>query len=394
MHLTPADLRAYLDSALPPAEQTAAASHVATCAGCAEQARTLEARATFVRDRLASVAPAPQEAARAAPAALKTLHHRQRKESLPMFKSLVQRRSVWITAAAVLALALSFSFAPVRTFAGQFLGLFRVQQIAVLPLDMARLESLYDDPTLSDLLNQLFADSVNITKEPGDSVTAASAAEASALAGFTVRELGGANGAPAFSVNDSAAFSAVIDRPRAQAIIDESGRTDLQLPESVDGATITVDVPKSVSVAYGCPTIELSDDEVGFGNDGPRNVRELRDCVLLGQIPSPSVETPPNLDMIQLAELGLQFTGMTPEEARAFSESVDWTSTLVVPIPTNATVYEQVAVDGVTGTLVYRDAGEAGPQRYTLMWVKDGIVYALSAFGTTEAAIALANTIQ
>ena len=38
--------------------------------------------------------------------------------------------------------------------------------------------------------------------------------------------------------------------------------------------------------------------------------------------------------------------------------------------------------------------GEAGPQRYTLMWVKDGIVYALSGYGTPDEAVALANATE
>ncbi len=51
-------------------------------------------------------------------------------------------------------------------------------------------------------------------------------------------------------------------------------------------------------------------------------------------------------------------------------------------------------MDGVTGTLVYRRADDGAPQRYMLMWVKFGIVYALNAFGTPADAVALANTIQ
>jgi hypothetical protein len=390
MHLSPPELRAYLDAALPASEQAAAAEHLAHCGQCTAELGLVEARAARVNNRLAALAPAPAEAARAAPAALDLLRHRQRKERLPMFKSLAQRRSVWVTAIALLALAFSFAFAPVRTFAGQFLGLFRVQQIAVLPVDIARLESLHDDPTLIDEFNHLFADAVKVTKKPGEPVTVASAAEAGALAGFSVRELGGALGSPVFNVSDSAAFEVVIDRARAQGILDEAGRGDLRLPESVDGATIAVSVPAGANVAYNCPDL-LQNEDGGFERGEPGG---LRNCVLLGQIPSPSVETPPNLDMVQLAELALQFTGMSTAEAQAFSQSVDWTSTLVVPIPMNAAINEQVMVDGVTGTLVFRGADDGVPARYTLLWVKDGIVYALSAFGSAEDAVALANTIQ
>ncbi len=96
----------------------------------------------------------------------------------------------------------------------------------------------------------------------------------------------------------------------------------------------------------------------------------------------------------QLAELGLQLAGMTPAEARAFSQSVDWTSTLVVPIPRNAAAVKQVSVDGVTGTVIYRSYDDGVPQHYTLLWVKNDIVYALAGFGTADQAVALASSIQ
>ena len=115
---------------------------------------------------------------------------------------------------------------------------------------------------------------------------------------------------------------------------------------------------------------------------------------MLAQVPSPTVDAPPDLDVAALAELGLQFTGMTADEARTFSQNVDWTSTLVVPIPRNAADYEQVSVDGVTGTLVYRTADDGVPPRYLLMWVKSGIIYALSGYGDSAEALQLANTIQ
>jgi hypothetical protein len=98
--------------------------------------------------------------------------------------------------------------------------------------------------------------------------------------------------------------------------------------------------------------------------------------------------------MAQIAELALQFAGMTPEDASAFSATVDWTSTLVVPMPARASTNQQVSVDGVTGTLITRRGGDGVPPQFMLMWVKNGIVYMLSGFGTADEAVALGNTIQ
>lgn len=83
---------------------------------------------------------------------------------------------------------------------------------------------------------------------------------------------------------------------------------------------------------------------------------------------------------------------MSPEEAAELTSTVDWTSTLLVPIPRNAATHEQVSVDGVTGTLIER-TGE-GPQ-FALLWVKDGIIYAISGLGAnSQQAVEMANSLQ
>ncbi len=286
-----------------------------------------------------------------------------------------------------LAVAL-FSFAPVRALAVQFLGLFRVQQITVLPVDTTRLSELNSDSALSELIGQFFADSMKVTKEPGEPTVAASPEEASQLAGFTVRVWSGAESAPQITVQDGTAFEFTINRDRAQAILNEAGRGDLQLPASLDGANISVEIPAGVSSMYGaCPEPSGADtDNVSW--------YRLRSCIILAQIPSPTVNAPPDLDVAQLAEIGLQFTGMTADEARAFSQNVDWTSTLVVPIPRNGHSYEQVSVDGVTGNLIYRQTDDGVPARYTLLWVKNGIIYAISGFDDPQAGIDLANSLK
>lgn len=312
-----------------------------------------------------------------------------------MLRSWLAKRSAWVGLTALVVVALAFSFAPVRAWAGQFLGLFRVQRIEVLPVDTTRLASLGGDATLGEQFGQIFADSVTITKEPGEPTVAASAAEAGALAGFAVRGLSAAKGQPVISVQGGTAFEVVIDRDRAQAILNEAGRGDLVLPEALDGAHVAIEIPTAVTAAYG----SCSGGAVGaFGHepsdpDNRRSYVDSSECVLLAQVPSPTVEAPPDLNLAQLAELGLQFTGMSAEEARSFSQTVDWTTTLVVPIPRNEADYEQVAVDGVTGTLVYA-TGEHSYEPYVVMWVKDGIVYALSAFGNPAEAVALANSIE
>jgi hypothetical protein len=85
---------------------------------------------------------------------------------------------------------------------------------------------------------------------------------------------------------------------------------------------------------------------------------------------------------------------MSEQQARDFSKNVDWTSTLVVPIPRNGHSYKQVAVDGVSGNLIQRQADDGDPAYYTILWVKNGIVYALAGLGDPSKALAAASALK
>jgi hypothetical protein len=310
------------------------------------------------------------------------------KKEISMFKRLFAFPVIRFGAAALLILALILAFPVTRAMAGELLNLFRVQQVAVVSVDFTGLEQLTGDGTLGNQFTDLISNSVNITDEPGEPVEAADAAQASQLAGFDVR-LPGALTPSQIYVTDSAAFAMTVDRAKAQALLDEAGRGDLVLPESVDGADISVTIPSSVSVAYGtCPKPQTD------GSESEDTERRYPDCVILAQIPSPSVNAPADLDINRLAQIGLEFTGMSAEEAAAFTSTVDWTSTLVVPIPSNAATYEQVTVDGVTGTLIQRRSREGEPSTFALFWVKDGIIYAISGRGAnSDLAMEMANSL-
>jgi len=104
------------------------------------------------------------------------------------------------------------------------------------------------------------------------------------------------------------------------------------------------------------------------------------------------VNAPDGVDVGQLAQIALEFTGMSQEEAAAFTKTIDWTSTLVIPIPRNAATYTDIPVDAVTGKLIQRTNNHS--PEYALLWVKNGIVYAISGTGTDSSkAFDIANAL-
>ena len=148
-----------------------------------------------------------------------------------MFKKILGSRALWIGVSAVIVLVVAFSISPVRSFAGQFLGLFRIQQVSVIPIDTTGISQLNGDSALGKQIGQLLSSSVKMTEKPGQPQSAATAEEASQLAGFTVRLPGAQAIAPQLTVQGSSAFSFVVDRARAQAVLDETGHKDLVLPD-------------------------------------------------------------------------------------------------------------------------------------------------------------------
>lgn len=81
---------------------------------------------------------------------------------------------------------------------------------------------------------------------------------------------------------------------------------------------------------------------------------------------------------------------MKSSQATRFSQNIDWTTTLVVPIPSTEATYKEVLVDGVSGTIIEgRQHNEV-----VLMWVKHDIVYALIGTGMSDTLLSIAGTLE
>jgi hypothetical protein len=115
------------------------------------------------------------------------------------------------------------------------------------------------------------------------------------------------------------------------------------------------------------------------------------------QLASPTVSTPPGADISQVGEAFLQLLGLSPAEAQHFAQTIDWSSTLVIPLPQDAASFRDVTVDGVPGVLIQSNPRASGGPRYahyTLFWEKNGTVYSLSGTGDPTRAAELANSLR
>ena len=390
MHLNDGQLRAYLDHALAESECVGVDDHLTLCAECRARRAEIAQRVERVSAHFAALASSTHSVSpQVALARFKS--QRERKE-IPLMQKMFgpKYRLAWALIGLVALGAVSMTFPPVRAWAESVLAQFRVSKISVVSIDPTRFNELSGGTQLSQQISQLLSDSMTVTKKPGDPRPAANAAEANKLAGFAVRLPTNRSDAPQLSVQDGAAFQLIVNRARAQAMLNDAGASNLILPASIDGALIKVSIPAAITAGYGqCPKL-TKDALEASANDS--SARTMLNCIVLTEIPSPTIDAPPDLDIAQLAELGLQFTGMTKEQARAYAQTVDWTSTLVVPIPRNAAQYKPITVDGANGYLIQRPLDDH-PQ-YAIIWVKQGIIYALSGFGDATTALGMANSLK
>jgi hypothetical protein len=374
-------LRAKLDGELAGSDQLDLDAHLAGCARCRRRLEKLGERAGRVASMLSELAP-ERDAAVDTDAAYTRLEARQEAAAEPRAPGLARwfparLTPAWGAVAALIVVGV-LSTTPGRAAAQRLLGLFRVKSVVAIPVD----RDFFADGS-GELLGKLLSESIQHSGRPTEQA-AADRTQASQLAGFTVRLPSIRQDAPNLTVIGDHRLEFTAEVARLQKLLEIAGRPDLQVPAALDGARIAIHLDKLVKSEYdGCPIrgFPLESQEADWSR-----------CLVVVQTPSPTVTTMPELDLSELAVVGLQLTGMTMEQARRFSETVDWTSTVAIAVPRNAASFENVAVNGVTGLLIQVHPRGQRPPGYSLIWVKDGMIHTISGFGNAAAAIPLAES--
>ena len=385
-------LRAYLDDALTAAERVALGTHLSGCAACRSRLREVEALAKEVGALLPlavsqpepGVALAQLRATLARERPVPTTHKRKALR-LHIPDNFTQGREIMGLAsrfwtgprrplfagltALVLVLGL-LAFPPVRALADQLLQVFRVQNVMFMPIDTARLqqlESLDFDP------RTLFMAEPELTNDPAPPQPVASAAEALEKAGFTPAEVTSFPSATQSSemvVNDRREVRTQVNVESARRLLELMGVTDVQLPDALGAEPIVASIPPTVETQYTGADYRL----------------------VLNQGPSPDVTLPEGVELAVLGKAGLRLLGVAPQQAEAISRNIDWSSTLVVPFPSNVSSIQQVEFGGHRGLLM---GGDSGEDRWQLYWQAGDRFYMLEGQGLQEAdMLAAAESVQ
>jgi hypothetical protein len=315
-----------------------------------------------VLDTIAVLSPTTAEAPQPASQALARLRTQIEPEPrISIYERLTEmfkRKYALATMAVLVLFSLAFAFPSVRAAASDFLGLFRVQKfaaISVSPEQLAMLEEIAD--------SGLFPGEIEMIEEPGQLTAVDSLAEAEAFAGKSIRTLSELGEPDQIYTMTGGSGRLIVNVEDTRSIMEMAGVDPALIPDSLDGAPVSVTVYPGIGLQW-------------------------EDIVLL-QSPSPLVEYPDDVDTVALGEALLRILGMDGRQARRLAQNIDWTNTLLLPVPENVASFREVDVDGVSGIALSSING----RDTALMWQKDGIVFVLSG-GNVADLIEAANSLQ
>ena len=385
MRIDEGKLRAYLDQALPPEEAAQVKKQLAD----SPEAQAVLARLSQERDDVASylaaLAPSPKERS-AASQALRRLQAQitgpssqfqvtdMRERIKTMFnRSFIKRYQPALAILTVVAIiGISFSFAPVRAMARDFLKIFRVQTFRVVQVDREQMNALKDNPNLRGLIDKLEAQIKVVAEDEPEKVD--SLDEAAKLVGYPVAQITALPedvGEPSITVYQEKVVQLQLDKDLLEAIF-EAAEIEVALPDSLNEEPIVVTQPNTVIQKWH---------------------QEDQTVLEFVQMSAPAVEYPDDLDLNALGVAGLQLLGMSKEEAEALAATIDWANTIILPIPNDSEVtIAEVSINGANGLLfVNPDEDEDGA---AVAWMQNGMSYFINGDYSAEQTVEMAESVK
>ncbi|HKQ20183.1 MAG TPA: hypothetical protein VJW75_10605 [Candidatus Eisenbacteria bacterium] len=263
------------------------------------------------------------------------------------------RRATRIFAAVAAAAAITVVFAvpSVRVSAQAVLDVFRVKRFAAVEFKESRRDLL---ASIDKERGFLVFDQQEKVLDPGPPTYVASREAATAKAGFEVSTpsfLPPGMAADSVFVQGEAAARMAVSESKLRSLLERLDLKDVTVPAGLDGHWVELRKPPVVMQRFKS---------------------ERRRAMFL-QAPSPEVTLPAGWNLTQLGEIGLRILGLDARAAKRIAKATDWRSTLLVPLPMNATSFRQVTVRGQSGLLIMTTGepaadGKRHREKTILMW--------------------------
>lgn len=282
-------------------------------------------------------------------------------------------RPAFAGAFAVIAVAVAFLFPSVRVSAHAFLEMFRVRQFAAVQFDANRMEQLRKLYGASG--PEMVFDDHQVLRDPGPPQFYPSlelGAGAAGLAPLRLSYLPRDLAADSVWVNGEGGMRLTLHDAKLRETLDRLGLGDVRVPSGFDGQPIEVRKPPVLIQQY----------------------RAARARATLVQARNPDVGLPAGADLAALGEVGLRVLGLDPSEARRVASSIDWRSTIVVPVPLDASSFRAVTIQGHGGLLVTRSAAHGGRDGSLVMWADGERIFAVETNLGGPDAVQMAESVR
>jgi len=280
------------------------------------------------------------------------------------------RRPVVLAFAAVLAGVALIA----AVVAGDLTLNFEPNTVTPVPVTVADMQAL------SQLSN--YGD-ITWTKQP-QLQAATSASDAEALAGMTAPVVSNLPSSVSKNITYGAMTQAeavfTFSAEKARAAASTQGKTLPALPAGMDGATLTIKVGPAIGEIYG----DLQKPAAGS------DISQLTLPQLVVVKSSAPSATSTQVTVRQIEDYVLAQPGITPELKAAVQAIGDPSTTLLIPIPVAYTTSKDVTVQGVKGVALGDNTGVGAG----VIWVKNGVVYAVAGSIKVDEAIAIANNLK
>ena len=289
------------------------------------------------------------------------------------------RRAVMATGA-LAAVAALFFVPAVRAVAQNALSVFRVQTFTPVEFDPSKIEKLGSvvDPGENPI--GMVLEEPEVVRKPEPPREVATLDEAGRATGlghvFEPEVLPRGMSRQSIAVTGAGEMRVTVKTAALREILDALDASDVRVPSGLDGQPLAVAVP----------AIALQE------------FKSEKRQVVLAQAPSPEVTLPAGVELAELGEMGLRVLGLSRQEARRIAESVDWRSTLLVPVPMGAGSFQNMTVRNHNALLMRGDAvkGADGVTRShaVLVWAEGDRVFALQGSVQPEELVQMAESLR
>ncbi|WP_027365383.1 DUF4367 domain-containing protein [Desulfotruncus alcoholivorax] len=363
-------LQAYIDDELDGEQLREVECHLQQCAMCRQKVEELKVIDDFISLKMRKYIADPQTATSSS-----TMHkipkakgdHRMSEKSPGFFNRYGRTIAV---AAALLALITTFSFPGVRSMAGEFLTIFRVERVQTItidPRDMQQMElALREGASKVDVKN--FG---KVEFSGKNETTGVNAAEASKAVDFEIKLPNTKQyGYPELQKTSGSTMTMTLDVDNVNKLLQALNSTKM-LPENLDGKTFTLSMPAAIIATY---------------NTGS-------DRLIVAQSRSPELKAPDGIDVLPIRDALLSIPALPAGIKNQLKAINDWQHTVLIP-NVNGTS-KDVVVNGTQGVFIDSASGNSEAKLKALVWHNNGVVYTIMGKNiTVESAIAMAEQMK